>query len=73
MDKNEGKAEKEKTVLVAVNSNTKEARLLPYTLADVEKLVKIVFYLLSLEIIPEKLKAEVISTLEPLKPAPSNE
>ena len=70
MDENEVEAEKEKTVLVAVASDSKQARLLPYSLANVEELVEIIFYLLSLEIIREDLKAEVLSALEPLERIP---
>ncbi|MGC1376665.1 MAG: hypothetical protein WA821_10590 [Anaerolineales bacterium] len=61
-DELEIEAEKERTVLLAVNS--KGARLLPYTLADVEELAELISYLLSPEGIPEDLKADALSALE---------
>ena len=70
MSEDEAEAEKEKTILVAVDGDRKRMRLLPYTLANVEELVEITFYLLSSEIIPEDLKAEILSALEPLKLQP---
>ncbi|MGC1376445.1 MAG: hypothetical protein WA821_09485 [Anaerolineales bacterium] len=61
-DELEIEAEKERTVLLAVNS--KGARLLPYTLADVEELAELISYFLSPEGIPEDLKADALSALE---------
>jgi hypothetical protein len=60
--------ENEKTVLVAVNSNTKEARLLPYTLANVEELIELAFGLSEERDIPEDLRAELIHALGPFAP-----
>jgi len=61
-DELETEAEKEKTVLLAVNS--KSARLLPYTLANVEEWAEMITYFLRLESIPENLKADALSALE---------
>ena len=57
--------ENEETVLVAVNSNTKEARLLPYTLANVEELIELALCLLDQEDVPQDLKADFEHALAP--------
>ena len=64
--------ENKKTVLVAVNSDTKEARLLPYTLADIEELVELA-HCLEYEDIPEDLKKEFADVLVPLVLSPTAE
>ena len=59
-------SENRKTVLIAVNDEG--ARLLPYTLENVEELTELAFCLSDQEDIPEDLKAEFVSVLVPFPP-----
>jgi hypothetical protein len=54
--------ENEKTVLLAVNGSG--ARLLPYTLANVEELIELAHFLRDQENIPGDVQAEIKGTLE---------
>ena len=63
--------ENEKTVLVAVNG--KGARLLPYTLANVEELIELAFGLSEERDIPEDLRAELVHALGPFAPTDTDQ
>jgi hypothetical protein len=63
--------ENEKTVLVAVNG--KGARLLPYTLANVEELIELAFGLSEEHGIPEDLQADIAHALAPFAPTDTDQ
>ena len=59
-------SENGKTVLMAVNDVG--ARLLPYTLENVENLTELAFCLSDQEDIPEDLKADFVRAIAPFPP-----
>ena len=69
----EQKSEGERTVLVAVKSQSKEAWLLPYTLENVDELIELSQCLLDQDDIPQDIKTDFGRMLELIKPADMNQ